>query len=329
MRIGIISVTKQGDLIADKLKEILYAEVFSKSSIEDFNIKSITEKLMESYQAVIFIASTGIGVRSIAPFLKGKAVDPAVLVIDSCANFVISLVSGHLGGANELTLKVAEVLKAQPVITTATDNLGITAPDVIAKHNNFIIEDLKKAKYIAAKLVDGKKVAFIDDKQYIPLPKGYIDNVEEAEGAVYVTNRIQGNWQNEKFISLKLIRRDVILGIGCRKNFDAEKMHKTVIKVLGENNIDIRAVSIVATVEIKKDEKAILELSKKFNAELKIFTLNEIKKIEDKYKGSDFVEKSIGVRAVCEPSVELSGGKLLTGKICCDGMTICIGEREE
>lgn len=329
MRIGIISVTKHGDLIADKIKEILDAEVFSKNSIEDFNIKNITEKLMESCQAVIFIASTGIAVRSIAPFLKGKAIDPAVLVVDSCANFVISLVSGHLGGANELTLKVGEILEAQPVITTATDNLGITAPDVIAKHNNLIIEDLKKAKYIAAKLVDGKKVAFIDDRVCIPIPKGYIDNEEEAEGAVYVTNRLQGDWKNKNFTSLKLIRRDIILGIGCKKDFDAEKMHKTVIQVLRENNIDIRAVDIVATVEIKKDEKAILELSKNLNAELKIFTLNEIKKIEDKYKGSDFVKKSIGVRAVCEPSVELSGGKFLTGKISCDGMTICIGEREE
>lgn len=329
MRTGIISVTKQGDLIADKLKEFLGAEVFSKNSIEDFNISNITEKLMKSCQAVIFIASTGIAVRSIAPFLKGKAVDPAVLVIDSCANFVISLVSGHLGGANELTLKVAEVLKAQPVITTATDNLGITAPDVIAKHNNLIIEDLKKAKYIAAKLVDGKKVAFIDDKGCIHLPKGYTNNAEEAEGVVYVTNRLEGNWQNENFTSLKLIRKDIILGVGCRKDFDVEKMHKTVIKVLRENNIDIRAVSIVATVEIKKDEKAILELSKNLNAELRIFTLDEIKKIEDKYKGSDFVKKSIGVRAVCEPSVELSGGKLITGKLSCDGITICIGEREE
>lgn len=329
MRTGIISVTKQGDLIADKLKEFLGAEVFSKNSIEDFNISNITEKLMKSCQAVIFIASTGIAVRSIAPFLKGKAVDPAILVIDSCANFVISLVSGHLGGANELTLKVAEVLKAQPVITTATDNLGITAPDVIAKHNNLMIEDLKKAKYIAAKLVDGKKVAFIDDKGCIHLPKGYTNNAEEAEGVVYVTNRLEGNWQNENFTSLKLIRKDIILGVGCRKDFDVEKMHKTVIKVLRENNIDIRAVSIVATVEIKKDEKAILELSKNLNAELRIFTLDEIKKIEDKYKGSDFVKKSIGVRAVCEPSVELSGGKLITGKLVCDGMTICIGEREE
>ncbi len=329
MRTGIISVTKQGDLIADKLKEFLGAEVFSKNSIEDFNISNITEKLMKSCQEVIFIASTGIAVRSIAPFLKGKAVDPAILVIDSCANFVISLVSGHLGGANELTLKVAEVLKAQPIITTATDNLGITAPDVIAKHNNLMIEDLKKAKYIAAKLVDGKKVAFIDDKGCIHLPKGYTNNAEEAEGVVYVTNRLEGNWQNENFTSLKLIRKDIILGVGCRKDFDVEKMHKTVIKVLRENNIDIRAVSIVATVEIKKDEKAILELSKNLNAELRIFTLDEIKKIEDKYKGSDFVKKSIGVRAVCEPSVELSGGKLITGKLVCDGMTICIGEREE
>jgi cobalt-precorrin 5A hydrolase len=128
---------------------------------------------------------------------------------------------------------------------------------------------------------------------------------------------------------LKANKKNIILGVGCRKDFDAEKMHKTVVQVLMENNIDIRAVSIVATVEIKKDEKAILELCKNLNAELKIVTLNEIKNIEDRYKGSDFVKKSIGVRAVCEPSVELSGGKLLTGKIRCDGMTICIGEREE
>ncbi|MCY6372168.1 cobalt-precorrin 5A hydrolase [Clostridium ganghwense] len=329
MKIGVISVTNQGDLIANKLWDFLDIKLFSKNNIEDFAIKKITEELMESYEALIFIASTGIAVRSIAPFLKGKAVDPAVLVIDSSAKFVISLASGHLGGANELTLKIANILGAQPVITTATDNLGVTAPDIVAKENNLVIDDLKKAKYIAAKLVEGKKVAFIDDKGVIAIPKGYTDRIEEAKGIVYVTNKLQGYEVKLNIQDLKLIRRNIILGIGCRRDFDTEKMQKTVREVLEENNIDIRSVSVIATAEVKKDEKAIIELAKTLNSELKIFTLEQIENIEDKYQGSDFVKKSIGVRAVCEPCVELSGGRLLTGKIRCDGMTICIGESEE
>ena len=328
MKIAVISVTNQGDKISEKLKEFFQITLFSKNIISNFDLMSITKHLMENYEAIIFISSTGIAVRAIAPYLKSKATDPAVIVIDSTGFFVISLVSGHLGGANELTLKVAECIRALPIITTATDRLGLIAPDIIARNNHLVIDDLKKAKIISSKLIDGKKIAFVDDAMEISIPMGYIASTEVAEGIVQVTNKqdlekIRGINDLE---TLKLIRKNIVLGIGCKKNFPVDKMRKSVLSILKQNNLDIRAVKIVATVEVKKHEVAILELNKFLKSEINIWSLEEIKTVQHKYIGSDFVEKTIGVKAVCEPCVELSGGMLLTGKIACNGMTICIGE---
>ncbi|MHC1685795.1 MAG: cobalt-precorrin 5A hydrolase [Clostridiaceae bacterium] len=340
MKLGVISVTKQGDLISEKLKEKFDINLYSKNNLEYFNLSTVTKEAIENCDGLIYISSTGIAVRAIASFLKGKDVDPPVIVIDCSGKFVISLVSGHLGGANELTLKLANHLNAQPVITTATDNLGITAPDVLAKDNNLIIDDLKKAKKIAALLVEGKKVAFIDEENKIPIPCGYVNNLQKICGLILVTNRIHRKkvknlelklkkdeiYQVNEDNILRLIRKNVILGIGCRKNFDKDKMIEIVKKYLKAYNIDIRAVKKISTVEVKAKELAILNLSEVLNVPLEIHSIEEIKKVQHKYSGSDFVEKTIGVRAVSEPCTELSGGNLLTGKLSCDGMTLCIGE---
>ena len=328
MNIGVISVTIQGDEISKRLSEFFHVTLFSKNAIPNFNLSSVTKELMEKYEAIIFISSTGIAVRAIAPYLKSKAIDPAVIVIDSTGSFVISLLSGHLGGANELTLKLAKCIKALPVITTATDNLGLIAPDIIARENHLIIDDLKKAKIISSKLVAGKIVAFIDENNEISLPKGYTESIEGAEGLVYVTNKqtLPETERTTYFETLKLIRKNIILGIGCKKDFPVDKMRESVLSILKQYNLDIRAVKFVATVEVKKNETAILELNKFFKSELNIWSIEEIRRVEHKYVGSNFVQKTIGARAVCEPCAELSGGILLTGKIACNGMTICIGE---
>ncbi|KZL90820.1 cobalamin biosynthesis protein CbiG [Clostridium magnum DSM 2767] len=336
MKIAVISVTKSGDVISGKLKHKLDINLYSKTTIKDFSIKQIAKKVMEEYEAVIFISSTGIAVRAIAEHIKSKDKDPAVLVIDSCGNFVISLLSGHLGGANELALTIAQMINSTPVITTATDNMGITAPDMIAKNNGLLIDNLKDAKNIAALLVDGKKVGFIDDKSNISIPKGYTNNLEESEGIVYVTNKLynhisncnQNNLynKNKEIFTLKLVRKDIVLGIGCRKDFNSDDMRQTVQSLLKDRNIDKRSVKFIGTVEVKKDEQAILKLAEYLGCELKIFSIEEINKVHNKYEGSNFVEKTIGVRAVCEPCVELTGAKLITEKIKANGMTVCIGE---
>lgn len=366
MKIAVISVTKQGDEIYKNIKDTLNKneiyknsnldlssenknknelsdiDLYSKSSICNFELKNITEKVFENYEAIIFISSTGIAVRAISKFLKGKDKDPAVLVIDATGKYVISLLSGHLGGANELTLKISEILKAQPIITTATDNLGVVAPDVLAKENQLIIDDLKAAKQGASLLVQGEMLLLYDEENKIKAPKGYvicnenfdIENCEDRKIVkfedsnkvnfiVYVTNKFKIPCEKN---FLKLIRKNIILGIGCRKDYNPLKLRENILKLLEENNIDYRSVKAITTIEVKKNENAILEAVKYFNCDLKIFTVEEIKTVEGNYKGSDFVKQNVGVRAVCEPCVELYGGKLITGKLSIEGMTFCAGK---
>lgn len=328
MKLAAVSVTRQGDNIAKKLSETLKITLYSSYNNKNFKLKSVCEELMNTVDGIIFISSTGIAVRGIAPFLKGKDKDPAVVVVDCESRFAISLAGGHLGGANELALRVSEILKATPVITTATDSMGIDAPDMIAKENKLIIDDMKIAKDIAAKLVDKAKVGFLDDENKISMPKGYVVPSEGIKGIVTVSNKINVDNvpQVESLIHLKLIRKNIILGMGCRKDVDKDKVKNFIVDTLRKYNIDLRSVKMISTVEVKKHEKALISLSEFLNCPMEIHSLKEIEAIEHKYKGSDFVKKSIGVRAVCEPCVELSGGELLTDKLSFEGITLCIGK---
>lgn len=328
MKYAVITFTEQGDKIAKALASKFDVDLYSKKKQIDFNFKEVSKKVMENYSAIIFISSTGIAVRSIAPYIKSKDVDPAVIVIDNSCNYVISLLSGHLGGANQLTLDISKFLHAEPIITTATDNLGIKAPDIIAKDNELIIEDLKKAKDISALLVEGKKVGFLDEKGIIQTPAGYNSNLDGICGLLYISSSENVNKQlhGHDVPTLRLIRKDIVLGIGCRKDFSTDKMRSTVLRVLKENNIDYRAVKSIATVEVKKDEVAIKDLAEYFKCEFEIFTIENIRVVQHKFEGSDFVEKTIGVRAVSEPCIELSGAKIISGKMKLDGMTLCIGQ---
>lgn len=326
MKTALISINKYGDIIADKIESKIDIDVFRKNKDEKFNIKELSGKLMLEYDAVIFVSSTGIAVRSIAEFIKNKTTDPAVIVIDILGKYVISLLSGHIGGANELSLKIADIIGAKPIITTATDNLKIEAPDVVASKNGLIIDNMELEKEMAALLVEGKKVAFIDEYKTIKTPKGYSESMESAQGAIYVTNKLNIYSNKCHLKELKLIRRNIVLGIGCRKNYNSEKMKALVLKKIEEFNIDKRAVKRIVSIDLKKDEAAIKELSKSLKAEFITYSKENIKKVENEFEGSAFVYKTIGVRSVCEPCVVLSNAKIISHKMKLDGMTLCIGK---
>ena len=318
--ISIISVTEKGDEIAYKLKENFDSDIYLKSRLKDFKLDNITKECFKKYKAVVFLSSTGIAVRAISKYLKGKDVDPAVIVVDVCNNFTISLVSGHLGGANKLTYEISNVLGNIPVITTATDNMDLIAPDILAKNNNLIIEDLKKAKVIAGRLVNKETVYFKDDENKIGYPKGYIETEEVKDNTVWITNSLK-----EQENVLKLIRKNIILGIGCRKDTDSKKLSDFVSNVLLENNLDKRSVKLIASIDVKKNEKAILDLAKELNSKLKFYTKEEIMTVEEKYEGSAFVKATVGVSSVSEPVVDLSGGEIIIEKIKNSGMTLTVG----
>ena len=149
MKYAIITVTKNGADLACKLQNTLKTcDIYVKKDRYDISLTAhiheydkmseVIKNIFAEYEAIIFFTSTGIAVRMIAPFIVHKVKDPAVIVLDEKANFAISLLSGHLGGANELTLKIADILNAIPVITTATDTNKIIAPDVVARTYNLV-----------------------------------------------------------------------------------------------------------------------------------------------------------------------------------------------
>ena len=328
--IGIISVTEKGDILANKLAAALNATLYLKSKILDFKLSKVTEEAILKHRGVIFISSTGIAVRAIAPYLKGKDKDPGVVVVDVSNNYSISLISGHIGGGNDLALEVSKILKNKPIITTATDNLGVVSPDVIAMRNSLVIENLKDAKAIATLLVSGEVIGFKDDRSLINVPSGYrkVENLEE--NSVWITNKIVDdnrldNGNSDSYKILRLIRKDIVVGVGCRRGIKSKRLEEFVMRTLEENNIDFRAVTKIGSIDLKKDEKAIKDLKDKLKCEFKTFSKDEILKIQDRFEGSDFVEKNLGVRAVSEPSVELMGGNIIIPKIKLNGMTLTIG----
>ena len=184
MKISMICYTLTGQQTGEKLKKGLEKEkhqvsLFTKSKYIPGSIKEScgewTGRQFETADSIIFIGATGIAVRSIAPYVQSKKKDPAVLVVDECGKFVISLLSGHLGGANELAHMAADILHAIPVVTTATDLEGKFAVDVFAKKNNCHIFQMKEAKEVSAALLAGEKVGFYSEFPWDgELPKGLV-----------------------------------------------------------------------------------------------------------------------------------------------------------
>lgn len=299
---------------------------------EDFKLNDITKEAMKNSKGVIFISSTGIAVRAIAPFLEGKDKDPGVVVVDLYGKYAINILSGHLGGGNELTLKVSKILKAMPIITTASDNLGIIAPDVLAKDNNLTIEDLKKAKYIASLLVDKKSIGIKDDYNMIEIGRGYEKIQELREDCIWITHNLKDEPENDSVHKkldcsriLRLIKKDIVLGIGCRKDTSYEKLNYFINSSLIKYNIDIRSVNSIVSVDVKAREEGIIKLAEKLNCPFITFNRDEIKTVQDKYDKSEFVLKTLGITGVCEPCVDLAGAEVIISKIKHEGMTLAIG----
>lgn len=331
MKLAFWTVTKGAGNIAKKFKEKLKEhlkdydiDVFTLKKydveniiqIEDFTT-NINEKFSQ-YDGHIFIMASGIVIRKIANLIGTKDKDPAVLLIDEGKHFVISLLSGHLGGANELTYSLANILKLVPVITTSSDVTGKIAVDTISQKLNAELEDLKSAKDVTSLIVNGQKVNIL-------LPKNVkITDKNSADGFILVSNR-----KNIEYT--RIYPKNLILGIGCKKDTKAEDILFAIEDCLDKNNLDIKSVKKIATVDVKENEQGLINAAKFLNLDLEIVSRDEIKKVQNQFEGSDFVEKTIGVRAVSEPVALLSSagnGKFLVMKEIYNGITISIYEEE-
>lgn len=286
-----------------------------------------TGKMFAEKRAMIFVSATGIAVRAIAPWIRDKMTDPPVVTVDEGVQFVIPLLSGHVGGANELARHIADWLEAVPVITTATDVNGKFAVDLFASAYHMTIIDRKEAKNISAAVLEGKQIGVFSDLPIKKLPDGFVMD-RWCEENICITVK-DPSFPEKKASYLRLVPRAVVLGVGCRRGTDPEFMKEKVFALLKEHGIDPAAVKAIASVDVKQDEPAVLGLKQVFDGEClhqpceqRFYTPEQLNQVPGDFKESAFVKKQIGVGNVCERSACAAGGKLLVEKQAGDGITL-------
>ena len=269
--------------------------------------------------AIIFVGATGIAVRAIAPFIWGKAVDPAVLVIDEAGRYVISLLSGHLGGANALARTAASLIEAEPIITTATDAESAFAVDTFAKENGFLLTDLRKAKEVSAKVLRGEKLRIYSDipmERLVQRPARHeaelvpAQEIDRADIIIsYRTHILKPAEKSSQAIGLRLIAKRVHVGLGARKGVTQAEVAAAVATCLEDAGIDPRAVVALASIDLKKQEAGILAYSYESGVPFVTYTAEELRTVEGAFAGSSFVQSVTGVANVCERAAAYAAGR--------------------
>ncbi len=333
MKMAIISVSDKGKTLALKLKDKLDDDsTIIRCDLYHKNVKNYFPVLFYEYDAIIAIMASGILIRSIAPLVESKVTDPAVLNIDDNGNFVISTLSGHLGGANELAHKISGLIDATPVITTSTDvnkKLGI---DVLAKDLYLTIDNTEEILYFNKAILEGNELSFTinPNKNFDYLFEYLNNNTLEIDLSIYYSSKISVDEIHVEVDEHKIILKEkkIVVGIGCRRGKECEKIYDGLKKSLDDLNIMPSRVNMLTSAEIKKDEKGILELSDKLEIPVEFVKIDKLRLFESRdVTKSDFVYSKFGIYGVCEPSALIMAGfdsKLIYKKTSYDGITISI-----
>ena len=339
MRIDVISFTQKGYLTSKKLKELLHGKyecnLFCASEkVNGENIikidKSIYEWSEERFKnktPVVFVSAMGIAVRAIAPSVKNKLEDIPVIVIDEKGEFVIPVLSGHVGGANEISLAISKVINAKAVITTATDIENVFAIDIFAKKNNLWIKNKDGIAKVSSKILNKETIN-------IYIEPGRLKGSKIPEGVNVLTDKndtIDVCISEEGEGTLTLIPRNLVLGIGCKKGKSFEEISSFVDKKLKEEGLNINQFFAIVSIDVKKDEEGLIAFAKANNLEFITYTKEELSEVEGDFDSSDFVMENVGVDNVCErAALKASGdcGILILKKQKDEGKTLAIAKRE-
>jgi len=337
MEIRIVSYTARGEKTARRAADALIRqghacrtfalEKFCMDGDEPL-VTSAVEWAEDGFQtadALIFVCAAGIAVRAIAPWVRSKTTDPAVLVIDEKGTFVIPLLSGHIGGANALALALSDALGATPVVTTATDLNDLFAVDVFATKNRLKITDMALAKEISAALLRGETVGFCSDLPVTgPLPNGLTEG--EATLGVCVSREDKAPFPK----TLRLIPKRFALGVGCKKGKDADTLEAFVRRTLRMCGVSTDELFCMASIDIKRNEPGLLALSEALSVPFITYSTDELNAVPGEFSGSAFVKETTGTDCVSErAAVKASHGELIVKKIAEDGMTFALAENKE
>lgn len=269
--------------------------------------------------ALIFVGSCGIAIREIAPHVRDKRTDPAVVCVDELGRYSISLLSGHIGGANGLASAIASGIGAIPVITTATDINERFSVDSWAARNGFAICDIRCAKAVSAAILERDIPLSCDFDIASDLPNGLVLG-EEGELGICVSFRT-----NEPFDrTLRVVPKVLHVGIGCRRGACASLVRTAVETVLRENDLDPRSVKCVASIDLKANEEGLLQYCRSIGVTPDFYSSDDLMAVSGKFAVSEFVRSVTGVDTVCERAALMGADRLIVGKTIVGGVTVAI-----
>ena len=373
MRAAVISFTERGREVSLRIRRILEREGIrcrnfarerfcrGEEGLEVFagELSAWSGDRFGDSEALIFVGACGIAVRAVAPWVRDKFQDPAVVAVDEGGRFVIPLLSGHVGGANRLARLLAGSLGAVPVITTATDVSGKFAVDVFAAENGCAISDRRLAKEISAAVLAGERIPLLSD---FPLegefpreiyvckktaaggknlagsaaggesPAGPAAELEEQTGGLRIRITLS---DRERDGELRLIPRAAVLGMGCRRGVSEEELWRAAERALGEAGVDRRGLRALASVDLKKNEEGLIRLAARLQVPFLTFSAEELNRLPGEYSSSDFVKRTAGVDCVCERAAMAAAclgggrGRLAAGKRAFGPVTVAVAAAEQ
>lgn len=283
----------------EKLDEEDVFEIIPKEEIEEFLRSSFEYSL-----PILFIGAVGIAVRKIAPFINNKLTDSPVIVIDDMGKYVIPILAGHVGGANELAVRIANIINATSVITTSTDINDKFAVDIFAKKNGLRIVNKDGIKEVSSKLLKDENIYIYTGEYETKKPLGKLVNVIDED---YLKNANSDSIKADVYIgkdymkdALNLYPKEYVIGIGCKKNTEFDLIEEAIINKLNGLNIDITDVAAVASIDLKKKEKGLLRFTSKYHLSFITYSAEELNEVEGEFAESEFVKNTTGVGNVCE-----------------------------
>lgn len=303
--------TERGVKLALRLNELTGGKVFAPPrfsregvNVIDAPLSEWTGKYFDEVQALIFVGACGIAVRSIAPHVKNKMTDPAVVVVDEAGKFVVPVLSGHVGGANRLARKIADFINAVPVITTATDVNNLTAVDEWAVKNDCLIENPECVKNVSGAVLEGKTVGVAVTSENIAAPFP---------------------------ITLWLRPRVLVLGAGCNRGVDPAEFEESAMDFLRGAGVSVLSLRAVASIDLKKDEEAMKIFAERHNIPFVTFGADELQALKGNFTASEKVREFTGTDNVCERAGVLCAGEgavLMRSKTVYNGITFALARSE-
>lgn len=315
--IRLIAFSGKGLALARQLAQALHGEAVHCGG--EHPLDRWTAEAFSEADALVFVGAAGIAVRAIAPYVRSKTTDPAVVVVDECAHFAVPVLSGHLGGANELAQRIGALTGAVPVLTTATDANGIFAIDEWARRQGCRIVNPQSIKGVSAKLLAGKQISLGTDWPVAGEPPRGV-TVTESGGLDAVLTIREGEGA-----ALRIVPPIGVVGVGCRRNTPRAAIETAYAMLLKEKAVCAQSVCKVCSIDLKQEEPGLLDFCQGHGLPFETYSAAQLGAVQGEFTPSAFVQRVTGVDNVCERSAVLgSGGTLYIRKMVCHGVTMAM-----